>query len=479
MPDVPDEGRGTSKIWFVVAIVAIAAFGVRVYQVQSQKDDEDASPWRNKTPIDVVISQIEHGDDDARAYAFSDLIRNVTEPSEFDAIFPHLIQGLRDPSDDVRIAAASVVGNLVSRFARKSAAGWGEEASDSTLCVSALDSLTAMLDALPSTERATVLRSIGNVAAVGRPDIPPARLIACLDDELENVRVEAVKALLWYRKGPEAVVPVALRRLPGEGQQARKAYSDVFWFTRLEPSALPALVDGLRSENTEVCLVSTVGINHMGREARPALPDILALIRRELEAPHHFDQSKGSDILGMASGAIGELTSDDDHPPDAVDLLCKVLESADEAETNPGPDRPELPGRSTRALKMFLETRRAEAVWSLGILGRTSLPAVPRLVSLFESTPEHSAHLRVLLAEALAAICRGTPEEGRVLDILAKAWKTAPQKQMIVLARALRTLSPKADQVVPGLKDMPPDEEGSEIRRVRYPRDRSGYPVRE
>ena len=96
----------------------------------------------------------------------------------------------------------------------------------------------------------------------------------------------------------------------------------------------------------------------------------------------------------------------------------------------------------------------------------------------FESARETS-NLRGLTAEALVEITRGTPDEDRVLYSLAKAWNTAPQGQKTAISRALRRLSPKAEQLVEGLGQWPTDSTDSQIRRVRYPRSRRRFPVRE
>jgi hypothetical protein len=247
------------------------------------------------------------------------------------------------------------------------------------------------------------------------------------------------------------------------------------------------LIQGLSSENAAVCFNCTFAINHMGRAARPALPAILALIRKELERPRPPDARSGLDTIGMAAGAIGELTPDGETPPGSVELLCDIVKRANDARQVSGPDRRLSSVPSGKSLDSQQEFRLAEAVWSLGILGRSAVSAVPLLVSTFESTPVTFDHLRGLIAESLAAISRGTPEEDRVIASLAKAWKTAPENprttapenQKTVLARALRRLGPKSEQLVPELRQLPPDKTGSQIRRVRYPRSRRGQPVRE
>ncbi len=289
------------------------------------------------------------------------------------------------------------------------------------------------------------------------------------------VRSSAAEALFEYRKGPELIVPVALRRLPTEGKVARNAFTDLFWHVRLEPSVLPLLIEGLSSEDAEVRLVCAAAINHMGREARPALPAILTLLRKELETPHPPDSLAVHDrIMDMAAGAIGEVTSDGECPPGSVELLCEILRRRGEAIRGSAAARPDSPGPSVKALQREEELP-AKAVWCLGILGRSAAPAVPLLLSTFESARKVS-NLRGETAEALAEISRGTPDEDRVLAFLASAWETSPQEQKTAIARALRRLGPKAEQLVAGLRQWPDDGRGSQIRRYRFPRSRRGFP---
>jgi hypothetical protein len=179
----------------------------------------------------------------------------------------------------------------------------------------------------------------------------------------------------------------------------------------------------------------------------------------------------------MAAGAIGEATSDAECPPGSVELLCEILQRRGGAIRASAAARSGSPGPSDRAMGPEEELL-AEAVWSLGILGRSAARAVPLLLSTFESAREVS-NLRGLTAEALAEISRGTPEEDHVIDYLAKAWKTSPQEQKAAIARALRRLSPQSKQLAALLRLWPDDGTGSQIRRVRFPRSRRGSPVRE
>jgi hypothetical protein len=469
MSDVPKGGIRIGRVW--VALIAFATIAVAIgsYLFLSPQQDgvrgrilgftrgltglsgvED----RARKPIGVIVREIEQGDESQKAQAIA-LLRFGFTGAELAQVFPHLMRALKDESEMVRNAAATVVGDLGQHFSGEAPV--------------AEMGLTALLDDHSPAFRATAAKSLGSIAASGQLDAPPPRLVACLDDENEQVRMRAAEALVKYCKGPELIVPVALRRLPTEKSAAFNAFWDVFWHVRLEPSVLPLLIGGMSSENSVIRHCCTGAINHMGKEARPALPAILSLLRKGIDTPRPNESRDEQDsIIGMAAGAIGEITSDGECPPGCVEILCEILQRPGGAKREAAPAHPDSPNPSERALNPQEECL-AEAVWSLGILGRPAASAVPLLLSTFESGREAS-NLRGLTAEALAEISRGTPEEDRVIATLAKAWKTAPQGQKTAITRALRRLGPKSEKLVEGLGQWPVDGTGSQIRRVRYPR---------
>ena len=477
MPDAPDGGKRIGRVWVALTALAIIAAAIGIYIFLSPQ--QDGTRWRivqmarvlgrlvgledrARKPIGVIVREIEQGDEARRAQTIF-LCHELTG-AELAQAFPHLVRAMKDESEMVRNAAATVVGDLSERLSGE--APVAEKA------------LTALLDDPSPALRARAAKSLGSIAASGRLDAPPPRLVACLDDEDEHVRSSTTEALFEYRKGPELIVPVALRRLPTEGKVAGNAFWDLFWHVRLEPSVLPLLIGGLSSEDTEVRLICTAAINHMGREARPALPAILTLLRKELGTLHPPGSLAVHDrIMDMAAGAIGEVTSDGECPPGSVELLCEILQRRGGAIRGSAAARRNSPGPSVKALRLEEELP-AKAVWCLGILGRSAALAVPLLLSTFELAHEVS-NLRGLTAESLAEISRGTPDEERVLACLAKAWVMSPQEQKAAIARALRRLSPKSEQLVAGLRQWPADKTGSQIRRYRFPRSRRGFPVPE
>jgi hypothetical protein len=237
---------------------------------------------RARKPIGVIVRDIDQGDESQKVQTISLLRYDLTE-EELVLVFPHLLRASKDDSEMVRNAAAMVLGDLSRRIAGEATVA--EEA------------LSALLDDRSPALRAKAAKSLGSIAASGRLEAPSPRLVACLDDENEQVRSRAAEALVAYRKGPELLVPVALRRLPTESPAAFNAFWDVFWHHRLEPSVLPLLIGGMSSENTEVRHSCAGAINHMGQEARPALPAILSLLRNEIDSPRPNESRNEQDSI--------------------------------------------------------------------------------------------------------------------------------------------------------------------------------------
>jgi HEAT repeat protein len=332
--------------------------------------------------------------------------------------------------------------------------------------------LSHLLDDPAPANRITALNAFQFLASRLKRDIPPPRLVASLDDPDAAVRQATIGAVVAYRTGPEALVPVALRRISKEGTGVD--FTSALWRIRLEPSVLPLLMEGMSSQDVAVRQTCAIAINHMGPAAGPALPAVMNLIREELKLSRG-PNTKGPDILAMASGAVGEISPDSPPQSETVELLIEVARRsaavlhAQNRDPSLGVTKRE--SWSEQLLRDQNAERLGEAIWSLGILGRPAAPAIPVLLSVLETlrdTPGRNN--RRVTAEALAEITRGTPDEDRVLAALAKAWTSATPQEKPVFARALRSFGPKAEQLVPELRHFPPDTGSTQIRRVRYPR---------
>lgn len=461
------EGKGIGSSLISLSLCAIFATGILLFYVFKP------GAARAKKPIGVVISGIVRGDPYDRIAAINSLGNQSMTPVEFAELFPHFLNNMTDESEPVRIGTASAVGRLLWDARKVNQ----PDATFLRYCFRTHTALVGLLDETSPMLRSTAARSLGSVAIAGTLDAPPARLVACLDDPAEVVRIAASVGLMEYDQGPELVVPVVLRRLPSEGLEVRKAFNDLFWGVRLKPSVLLHLVEGLSSDDRDVCLASTVAINQMGREAGPALPAILTLIRKELKNPPQSDPRFERRVIEMALGAVGEIAPDTPPPPGTVELLSEVLKQALETQRILASERTDSPAASFLAevLKQHNEVIQWKLAWSLGILGRNAAAAVPMLISTFEAASEN----RSIIAESLAAITRGTQDEDRVIKTLAKAWTTATPTQRTRFARALRSLGPKSERFVPDLKRVPIDTTPTEIRRFRFPRSRRGEILRE
>ena len=158
---------------------------------------------RPRKPIGVMIRGIENGDERQRTQSILELRDGLTKPADFAQVFPSLIQAMKDESWMVRDAAASIVCELTVRFGGTASATDKRAAAIAALRPRPEEARTALLDDSSPVLRATGARSLRAFAMDGQLDAPPARLVACLDDEADQVRYAAIQALVEYRQGPE------------------------------------------------------------------------------------------------------------------------------------------------------------------------------------------------------------------------------------------------------------------------------------
>jgi HEAT repeat protein len=467
MADAPNHGTGKRKVWVALAAIAGIAASIGLYIYQSPqaegprrlivrigralgrlagKDD------RAKKPIGVVIQEIEHGGEVQKAQSIALLPYELTDPADFAQVFPLLIRAIKGESEMVRNSALSVLGGLISQFGRNAPGANQRQPTTKAPDPRIEESLVGLLDDSSPTTRASAAGFLKTLAAIRRLQAPPPRLVACLDDESERVRAAAAESVIEYGQGPELFLPVALRRLPKEGPVAFGEYTRILWNIRFLPTALPLLIEGLSSENTLVCVSAATVINHMGLDAKPARPAVMALLRKELESPQPRNGPEGAsvDIIEQTSEALVQASPDGELLPGTIEILCEVLK------------RPNL-------------VQQQAAAWSLGVIGRPAAPAVPLLISAFDAYPNDPKNPRGYfdrgtIALSLAEITRGTPDADRVIASLAKAWKTAPPVLKTHLTQALRSLGPKSEQLVPELRQQPRDNGPSRIRRGLSPR---------
>jgi HEAT repeat protein len=454
----PRDGKGRRKTWVTLTAWAAIAVAIGIYFFRSPQQEGArrvvgriaraarslvGMQDRARKPVEVIVREIELGDEAQRTQSIAFLQNELIKPAEFAQVLPCLVQAMKDESEMVRETAVPALRALIVRYAHK------ESAEDERKLEEAL---VGLLNESSATLRVNAARLLRTLAATRQLDVPPPRLVACLDDESDQVRAAAAESLIEYGQGPELFLPVALRRLPTERPIARQEFTRILWNIRFRPTVLPLLVEELSSENALVCVSAATAINHMGLDARSARPAVMSLLRKELETPHAGQTERNDtkafaavDIIEQTSEALAQLSPDGDVLPGTVEILCEVLRHQN-------------------------EKRQPAAAWSLGILGRAATSAVPLLIATFEANAKAPSEFRGTIALSLAEIARATSEQDRVIASLAKAWATAPGRLKVDLAKALRSLGPKSETLVLELRQMPPDATPSRIQRGRNPR---------
>ncbi len=273
------------KLWVVLTALAVmaAALGNYVYRSPQAEGTRNgivraasaiAGLFRPRKPVAVVIQEIEQGDEASRAQAIMMLHYELTKPADVAEVFPHVIGAAMSDSEMVRGAAVSVLGVMVQRLGKITSGTKIEE------------SLAALLDEPRPELRVRVAELLRMVAAKSQLDAPPPQLVKCLEDPSDPVRAAAAEALVEYRQGSAVFLPIGLQRLPSETPEVFPAYRRILWNLRFPPSTLPLLIGKLSSDNMLVCVSAATALNHMGLDAQPARPAVMALLRNELEAPH-------------------------------------------------------------------------------------------------------------------------------------------------------------------------------------------------
>ncbi len=129
MPDAPPGGKriGRLRIALTALAIIVAATGIYIFLSPQQ----EATRWRivgiarslgrlvgrkdrDRKPIGVIVREIEQGDEARKAQAIV-LCRELTG-AELAQVFPHLIRAMKDESEMVRNAAATVIGDLSERL---------------------------------------------------------------------------------------------------------------------------------------------------------------------------------------------------------------------------------------------------------------------------------------------------------------------------------------------------------------------------
>ncbi|WP_422929118.1 HEAT repeat domain-containing protein [Singulisphaera sp. PoT] len=357
MPKTDNPAEGMGRLMAVLTVIALAALGARIYKVEVL--DKDPLRVLANEPLDELIAKIDKGDAEQRALA----IGRLSSHGKVDLarVFPPLVRALGDGSEPLRYAAAGAIGRQISGSDSLSTRFGHVDPAVAAICREAGEALEELLDDPSARVRAAAAQSLGIAASRGRLEEPPPGLIACLEDEDRQVRIEAAGAAAMFVDGPAQFLPIALRHIPVEPFEVRNAFFNAVSLVRFEAPSLPTLIEGLSSDDAWVCMACTDAIDRMGRDASNSLPALLALIRRELKSPRQGDFDAGAAVLGPAIDAVGDVTpASGPQTDEAVALLREILDDANP----PGSSRGTGPGGLTPEAR--LERRRDGAARAAG-----------------------------------------------------------------------------------------------------------------
>ncbi len=342
------------------------------------------------------------------------------------------------------VAAASLVGRAVLYraadgpvFQGKSVGAWAKQLGDRS--------------SVRRQEAAIALRFVGPAATPAVPDLTRA-----LSDESPWVRANAADALEAIGPAAVAAVPDLVRLLGDRVAGESAAYA----LAAVGPEAVPALREAISTNDLDVLDHVCLALGEMGLAARPAVPDLIALLKDE-------------DRRGMAAEALGHLG------PVAVPTLIEALAHADanvrfgavealgNAKAHAGPAVPNLiealrpGGGAPPANDPEGEDERARwrgrVVWALGNIGPAARAAVPALVRVLTREHDGDDVLRGAAAYALGEI---GPSAGEAVPALLDLMREKEAALRVAAPYALGRVGPAAKPAVApllhGLKDGDP-----------------------
>ena len=253
--------------------------------------------------------------------------------------------------------------------------------------------------------------------------VSPA-LVRLLDDEDDEVRIRAIRALEHIRQ--EDAVPGLIRALKDENTDVRRAATTTIgWFDGRAREAVPALVEALKDENRDVRVNAIGALDSIFNvsEFDSVAPDVIPLLLEALK-------DKNTSVRAHAAGALGGIG----HKANvAVPALIEALKD-EEAEV------------------------RRSAAKALGRIGPGAKEAAPVLI---ETLRDDDLGVRLKAIRALANVGL---EAAEVFPALGQQMKDEDDDIRLSTIEALQDIGPAAKVAVPALMGALKDEN----ERVRY-----------
>ncbi|WP_422929140.1 HEAT repeat domain-containing protein [Singulisphaera sp. PoT] len=467
-----------TKLVPALTILAVAAFGGLVLYRESPERLPEPSIAAVEPPLDGFIDRLARGDESQKLTAMAGLQLRRHTPAEFARTVEAWVGALGERSATIRERATSSLAYLL-RINAIVALKTHEPPPMIVSAAPALEGALVSLLADPSQGlRISAVKALEELAADARLRTPPQGLINALERDTDlHVRIAAASAIVEYADGPELLLPIILKR-PGDHHPAlREASAHAIERVRLLPAAVPMLIEGLALEDEVLCVMCSNSLENIGREAAGALPALLALIRKEVDArwPRAVNRRSSGTVLGAAMKAFARICPPDGPLADeALPLYGKALERAVEGIRDPDDGVTPAVDRPYFTLKWFWREQILISLAALRALGHPSPAAAPILLEPFDTPRRPDEFFYPRLAACLFTVSRGTPVQARADASIRRAWRDEPSIRRD-LAPALKRLGPEAERLIPDLKRIPlpspePQPPPPVSRRWRYDR---------
>jgi HEAT repeat protein len=246
--------------------------------------------------------------------------------------------------------------------------------------------------------------------------VPP--LIAALQDESAKIRECAVDALKGIGPSARPALPSLRLALDDPAIEVRTAAAAALWSLDPKPATakaiLPVLREALGDGKTLFVRDSAIKVlNSMGSEARPALPELIALLQDQ-KSSERGDTAKASE-RGDTAKALGSIGPD----PRSIQALCAALQDSERAV-------------------------RYDAAVSLGRIGAGEEKV---LRSLTDALQDSSAWVR---AGAAASLWKLTGKAELVLTVLIDTLENDKEGGEVI--STLGDIGPQAKEAAPALR---------------------------
>ena len=248
------------------------------------------------------------------------------------AVVRALVKCVKDPQPSVRAAATKALWMVILVNPMAGAEADFEPAT------------SALIERLDDLEPAVRLSAIQGLGMLG-PKIlgdPPARLVAVMEDESDQMRDAAIEALASFRHGLPPLVPSLVRAAERAEPRARAGYLKLLRRIRPPPfsgDAVPGLIAALASKDGEIVAIAANDVSAFAEQVPsfdrwPARAEASAAVRPLIAALGPLIDRKPNDaatsdpVVAIAE-ALGRLAPDTPSSEEAVGALARVLRAGD------------------------------------------------------------------------------------------------------------------------------------------------------